>query len=192
MKVSGLFYFVRSRYDEFKDKLVSAYKTLSSRIGDPLDESKLIGPLHTKDSVSIFESTVNKAREAGASIEAGGEKISGPGYYVQPTLISGLAHDHPLVIDETFVPITYLLKCNSLQEAIAWNNEVPHGLSSSLFSSNLGSIFNWLGPKGSDCGIVNVNIPTNGAEIGGAFGGEKHTGGGRESGSDSWKQYMRR
>uniref|UniRef100_UPI003AAC436C alpha-aminoadipic semialdehyde dehydrogenase isoform X2 n=1 Tax=Centroberyx gerrardi TaxID=166262 RepID=UPI003AAC436C len=115
-----------------------------------------------------------------------------PGNYVEPTIITGLAHDAPIVHTETFVPILYVLKFKTEEEAFAWNNEVKQGLSSSIFTKDMGRVFRWLGPKGSDCGIVNVNIPTSGAEIGGAFGGEKHTGGGRESGSDSWKQYMRR
>uniref|UniRef100_A0A4W5LPM4 aldehyde dehydrogenase (NAD(+)) n=1 Tax=Hucho hucho TaxID=62062 RepID=A0A4W5LPM4_9TELE len=115
-----------------------------------------------------------------------------PGNYVEPTIITGLAHDAPIVHTETFVPILYVLKFQTEEEAFAWNNEVKQGLSSSIFTKDMGRVFRWLGPKGSDCGIVNVNIPTSGAEIGGAFGGEKHTGGGRESGSDSWKQYMRR
>uniref|UniRef100_A0AAY4APW9 aldehyde dehydrogenase (NAD(+)) n=1 Tax=Denticeps clupeoides TaxID=299321 RepID=A0AAY4APW9_9TELE len=115
-----------------------------------------------------------------------------PGNYVEPTIITGLAHNAAIVHTETFVPILYVLKFKTEEEAFSWNNEVKQGLSSSIFTKDLGRIFRWLGPKGSDCGIVNVNIPTSGAEIGGAFGGEKHTGGGRESGSDSWKQYMRR
>uniref|UniRef100_A0A8C2UMZ5 aldehyde dehydrogenase (NAD(+)) n=1 Tax=Chinchilla lanigera TaxID=34839 RepID=A0A8C2UMZ5_CHILA len=115
-----------------------------------------------------------------------------PGNYVEPTIVTGLAHDAPIVHTETFAPILYVIKFKDEEEAFAWNNEVKQGLSSSIFTKDLGRIFRWLGPKGSDCGVVNVNIPTNGAEIGGAFGGEKHTGGGRESGSDAWKQYMRR
>lgn len=103
-----------------------------------------------------------------------------------------MAHDSELVHTETFAPILYILKCKDLDEAIAWNNEVSQGLSSSLFTTNMQNLFKWIGPKGSDTGLVNLNIPTSGAEIGGAFGGEKATGGGRESGSDAWKQYMRR
>lgn len=114
------------------------------------------------------------------------------GNYVEPTIVTGLKPNSPVVQKETFAPIVYFLKTSSLEEAIEINNSVDQGLSSSLFTKDLGSIFRWLGPHGSDCGIVNVNIPTSGAEIGGAFGGEKETGGGRESGSDSWKQYMRR
>uniref|UniRef100_A0A7N5P8L9 aldehyde dehydrogenase (NAD(+)) n=1 Tax=Ailuropoda melanoleuca TaxID=9646 RepID=A0A7N5P8L9_AILME len=115
-----------------------------------------------------------------------------PGNYVEPTIVTGLAHDASIAHTETFAPILYVFKFKNEEEVFAWNNEVKQGLSSSIFTKDLGRIFRWLGPKGSDCGIVNVNIPTSGAEIGGAFGGEKHTGGGRESGSDAWKQYMRR
>ena len=115
-----------------------------------------------------------------------------PGFFVQPTIITGLKPNDSVVMNECFAPILYVLKCKDMDEAIIINNSVDQGLSSSMFTQNLGQIFKWLGPKGSDCGIVNINIPTSGAEIGGAFGGEKHTGGGRESGSDSWKQYMRR
>uniref|UniRef100_A0A8C3L154 aldehyde dehydrogenase (NAD(+)) n=1 Tax=Chrysolophus pictus TaxID=9089 RepID=A0A8C3L154_CHRPC len=118
--------------------------------------------------------------------------INRPGNYVEPTIVIGLAHNAPIVHTETFAPILYALKFKEEEEVFAWNNEVKQGLSSSIFTRDLGRIFRWLGPKGSDCGIVNVNIPTSGAEIGGAFGGEKHTGGGRESGSDSWKLYMKR
>lgn len=115
-----------------------------------------------------------------------------PGNYVEPTIVTGLAHDAAIAHTETFAPILYVFKFKDEDEVFAWNNEVKQGLSSSIFTKDLGRIFRWLGPRGSDCGIVNVNIPTSGAEIGGAFGGEKHTGGGRESGSDAWKQYMRR
>ncbi|XP_011945494.1 PREDICTED: alpha-aminoadipic semialdehyde dehydrogenase [Cercocebus atys] len=115
-----------------------------------------------------------------------------PGNYVEPTIVTGLAHDASIAHTETFAPILYVFKFKNEEEVFAWNNEVKQGLSSSIFTKDLGRIFRWLGPKGSDCGIVNVNIPTSGAEIGGAFGGEKHTGGGRESGSDAWKHYMRR
>ncbi|CAH7020884.1 Aldh7a1 [Phodopus roborovskii] len=115
-----------------------------------------------------------------------------PGNYVEPTIVTGLAHNAPIVHEETFAPILYIFKFKKEEDVFAWNNEVKQGLSSSIFTKDLGRIFRWIGPKGSDCGIVNVNIPTSGAEIGGAFGGEKHTGGGRESGSDAWKQYMRR
>lgn len=111
---------------------------------------------------------------------------------MEPTIVTGLSHDAEIVHRESFVPLLYVLKCKSFEEAVSYNNEVKQGLSSSIFTKDISKVFNWMGPLGSDCGIVNVNIPTSGAEIGGAFGGEKHTGGGRESGSDAWKAYMRR
>eukprot|EP00116_Pleurobrachia_bachei_P011202 sb/3471464/ len=126
----------------------------------------------------------------GGKIEVGGNVLHGR--YVEPTIITGLPHDCDLVKRETFAPILYVLPHNSFEEAVAINNEVAQGLSSSVFTKNTEYIFRWVGPEGADSGIANVNIPTNGAEIGGAFGGEKETGGGRESGSDAWKQYCRR
>uniref|UniRef100_A0A674PIJ4 Aldehyde dehydrogenase 7 family, member A1 n=1 Tax=Takifugu rubripes TaxID=31033 RepID=A0A674PIJ4_TAKRU len=145
-----------------------------------------------KQAVEQYIAAVEQAKQQGGTVVCGGKVMDRPGNYVEPTIITGLAHDAPIVQTETFVPILYVLKFQTEEEAFAWNNEVKQGLSSSIFTTNLERVFRWLGPKGSDCGIVNVNIPTSGAEIGGAFGGEKHTGGGRESGSDSWKQYMRR
>uniref|UniRef100_A0A7N8YLM3 aldehyde dehydrogenase (NAD(+)) n=1 Tax=Mastacembelus armatus TaxID=205130 RepID=A0A7N8YLM3_9TELE len=152
----------------------------------------LYGPLHTKQAVDQYLAAIQQAKQQGGTMVCGGKVMDRPGNYVEPTIITGLAHDAPIVHTETFVPILYVLKFKTEEEAFAWNNEVKQGLSSSIFTKDMGRVFRWLGPKGSDCGIVNVNIPTSGAEIGGAFGGEKHTGGGRESGSDSWKQYMRR
>uniref|UniRef100_A0A8C3L3P9 Alpha-aminoadipic semialdehyde dehydrogenase n=1 Tax=Chrysolophus pictus TaxID=9089 RepID=A0A8C3L3P9_CHRPC len=152
----------------------------------------LYGPLHTKEAVKMFLDAVEQAKQQGGSVVYGGKVINRPGNYVEPTIVIGLAHNAPIVHTETFAPILYALKFKEEEEVFAWNNEVKQGLSSSIFTRDLGRIFRWLGPKGSDCGIVNVNIPTSGAEIGGAFGGEKHTGGGRESGSDSWKLYMKR
>uniref|UniRef100_A0A3B3HNF1 Aldehyde dehydrogenase 7 family, member A1 n=1 Tax=Oryzias latipes TaxID=8090 RepID=A0A3B3HNF1_ORYLA len=162
------------------------------RIGDPWDPNTLYGPLHTKQAVEQYLAAVEQAKQQGGTIVCGGKVMDRPGNYVEPTIITGLPHNAPIVHTETFVPILYVLKFKTEEEAFAWNNEVQQGLSSSIFTKDMGRVFRWLGPKGSDCGIVNVNIPTSGAEIGGAFGGEKHTGGGRESGSDSWKQYMRR
>lgn len=179
-------------YDEVLKRLKTAYSQVTSRIGDPLDDNVLIGPLHSQISLDKYIKTIADIKKAGGVIELGGKVLDRLGYYVEPTIVTGLNHDHPLVHSECFAPILYVLKANSVEEAISWNNEVTQGLSSSLFTQNISNIFKWIGPKGSDCGIVNVNIPTSGAEIGGAFGGEKHTGGGRESGSDSWKQYMRR
>jgi len=179
-------------YDEVVSRLKKAYSQISNRVGDPLENGTLIGPLHNPHAVELFKNAVKQAVAQGGKIEIGGKVLDKPGNFVEPTIVTGLKYDDDLVKTETFVPIVYVLKTKSLDEAIHWNNDVDQGLSSSIFTENFGNVFQWLGPKGSDCGIVNVNIPTSGAEIGGAFGGEKHTGGGRESGSDSWKQYVRR
>lgn len=181
-----------SLYDQVLAGLIKAYGSVLTRIGDPLDDGTLYGPMHSKVGVEGYKKSIEEAVAMGGKIEFGGKVIEREGHYVEPTIITGLAHDAPVVLRETFAPIVYVLKCKSVDEAIEWNNEVEQGLSSSLFTQNVGNIFKWIGPTGSDCGIVNVNIPTSGAEIGGAFGGEKATGGGRESGSDAWKQYMRR
>jgi len=178
-----------SVYDEVTARLVTAYKQI--KVGNPLHAGILCGPLHTKHAVGQFQNAIQRAVAEGGQILSGGKTIEGAGNFVQPTIIA-TKHDSKIVLEETFVPILYVMKCKSLDEAIAYNNEASQGLSSSLFTKNMEHIFKWTGPLGSDCGIVNVNIPTSGAEIGGAFGGEKETGGGRESGSDSWKQYMRR
>lgn len=178
-----------SVYDKFVERMAAAYKTIKS--GDPLQEGVLLGPLHTKMAVSQFKDGIEAAKKQGGKVLVGGGVIAGPGNYVEPTIIE-IGHDAPVVQHELFAPVTYVMKFKTLDEAIQWNNEVPQGLSSTLFTKNLQHYFNWVGPAGSDCGIVNCNIGTSGAEIGGAFGGEKETGGGRESGSDSWKQYMRR
>lgn len=177
-------------HDEVVDRLKKAYAQL--RIGDPLDEGVNYGPLHSPQGIDLYKAAVADAVALGGRVECGGKVIERPGNFVEPTIISGLSHNAPVVHKETFAPIVYALKSKSLEEAIEWNNEVKQGLSSSLFTRDMANVYKWIGPKGSDCGIVNVNIPTSGAEIGGAFGGEKHTGGGRESGSDAWKQYMRR
>ncbi|KAM7249330.1 hypothetical protein ACFE04_026194 [Oxalis oulophora] len=169
-------------YDTVLDNIVKAYGGVVKRLGDPLDKNTLYGPLHNQMAVDKFKNAVNDAVRAGGKIEFGGK----------PTIITGLEPTSSVVLKETFAPIVYVFKYDLLEEAILINNEVQQGLSSSIFTNDISRLFKWIGPKGSDCGIVNVNIPTSGAEIGGAFGGEKHTGGGRESGSDSWKQYMRR
>ncbi|XP_076047135.1 aldehyde dehydrogenase 7 family member A1 [Oratosquilla oratoria] len=179
-------------HDEIRDRLVKSYGSIMSRIGDPLDDGVLYGPMHSQMGIDGYLATIEEAKKLGGKIEYGGNVIEREGHFVEPTIITGLPHDSPVVHRETFAPIVYLIKCSNLEEGIKYNNEVKQGLSSSLFTSSLGNVFKWMGPKGSDCGIINVNIPTNGAEIGGAFGGEKHTGGGRESGSDAWKLYMRR
>ncbi|XP_015111476.1 putative aldehyde dehydrogenase family 7 member A1 homolog [Diachasma alloeum] len=178
--------------DEFVGRLKIAFKSILARVGDPLEDNTLYGPLHNQGAVDNYKATVAEAMAAGGTIEFGGKQIDRPGFYVEPTIISGLPNDAEVVQSETFAPIVYILEANSIEDAIAQNNNVEQGLSSSLFTKNLSNVFQWIGPHGSDCGIVNVNIGTSGAEIGGAFGGEKATGGGRESGSDAWKQYMRR
>lgn len=179
-------------YDEFVSKLVKRYNNLLKRVGHPLDEATLYGPLHNLQAVENYKATIAEAVKLGGKIECGGKVINRPGFFVEPTIITNLPHDSPVVHKETFAPIVYILKAKNLNQAIEWNNEVDHGLSSSLFTTSIGSAFQWIGENGSDCGIVNINTSPSGAEIGGAFGGEKHTGGGRESGSDAWKQYVRR
>jgi len=177
-------------YDEFVSKLKKGYSNV--KIGDPVRESGVLcGPLHTKNAIEQYKGALEQAKQQGGKILFGGNVLKREGNFVEPTIVE-IPYNAPIVQHETFVPIVYVMKFKNLEEAIKINNSVEQGLSSSLFSKNPLSIFTWLGPNGSDCGIVNVNIPTNGAEIGGAFGGEKATGGGRESGSDSWKQYMRR
>lgn len=178
-----------SIYDAFVARMVKAYKTVS--IGSPLDSNTLMGPMHSPNGVREYLEGLEKIKAQGGRILTGGKKIAGPGNYVEPTIveIDPLA---PIVNEEIFAPIVYVFKFSTLEQAIAYNNGVPQGLSSALFTKNLQNYFKWVGPLGSDCGIVNCNIGTSGAEIGGAFGGEKETGGGRESGSDAWKQYCRR
>jgi aldehyde dehydrogenase family 7 protein A1 len=178
-----------SLYESFKERLVAAYSTV--RIGDPLDSVNLMGPLHTQAAVKEFTDGIETIKAQGGVIIRGGCVVERPGFYVEPTIVE-INHNAPIVREELFVPILYLIKFKTLDEAIAINNEVPQGLASGLFTMNMRNMWQWLGPKGSDCGLVNVNMATSGAEIGGAFGGEKETGEGRESGSDSWKQYMRR
>merc|ERR1712180_115054 len=179
-------------YDEVLVRLKTAYNSFLSKVGDPLDDGVLYGPMHSQQGVDGYLDAIKTVKQLGGTIECGGKTIDREGYYVEPTIVTGLPHDASIIHKETFAPIVYVLKCESLEEAVSWNNEVAQGLSSSLFTQNIGNVFKWLGPKGSDCGIININIPTNGAEIGGAFGGNKATGGGRESGSDAWKQYMKR
>eukprot|EP01135_Chromosphaera_perkinsii_P000883 Nk52_evm46s152 gene=Nk52_evmTU46s152 len=176
-------------HDQIVEKLVKAYGNV--RIGNPLDEGILCGPLHTSNAVNAYQDCLKKATEQGGKILCGGKTLDRPGNFVEPTVVS-ISTGAEVTKNEVFVPILYVMKVKSLDEAIDLNNDVRQGLSSSLFSQNPKNIFKWIGPSGADTGIVNVNIPTNGAEIGGAFGGEKETGGGRESGSDAWQQYMRR
>ncbi|TPX43209.1 hypothetical protein SeMB42_g04030 [Synchytrium endobioticum] len=176
-------------HDEFMDRLVRAYSQV--KIGDQLEDGTLCGPLHTKSAVCQFKKGVEEIKSQGGKIIYGGSVIEGPGNFVQPT-ISCIEPEAPIVQHEVFVPILHTSPFKTLEQAIGWNNGVRQGLSSSLFTRDIQNVFTWTSATGSDCGIVNVNIPTNGAEIGGAFGGHKETGSGTESGSDSWKQYMRR
>ena len=182
-----------SVYEEVKSKLASAYKQL--KIGTPLDESNHVGPLIDKDAVNMYLNAIEKAKEEGGNVLVEGGVLEGEGYesgcYVKPVIIEAKNH-FEIVQDETFAPILYVMKYSTLEEAIDMQNGVKQGLSSSIMTSNLREAEMFLSAAGSDCGIANVNIGTSGAEIGGAFGGEKETGGGRESGSDAWKIYMRR
>ena len=172
--------------------MVKAYPKFNDKMGDPLDPNTLMGPLHLPVGVENYLKGVEEIKAQGGKILYGGEKVTSmQGNYVLPT-IAAINHDAAIVKNEIFGPILYVFKFSTIEEVIEWNNEVPQGLSSALFTKNLQNMFKWVGPTGSDCGLVNCNIGTSGAEIGGAFGGEKETGGGRESGSDAWKQYMRR
>jgi aldehyde dehydrogenase (NAD+) len=178
-----------SRAEELETRLVHAYSQI--RIGDPLDPATLMGPLIDEAARECFLATIAELKALDASIVCGGEARPGPGYFVQPTIVR--AENHWAVVQrETFAPILYLLRYSRLEDAIALNNAVPQGLSSALFTQNLRHAELYLSAAGSDCGLANINVGTSGAEIGGAFGGEKETGGGREAGSDAWKAYMRR
>lgn len=182
-------------YDQFKEKLVNSYKSLDARIGHPLNPETLIGPLIDKQAVTAMQDSIARVEQEGGKLLYGGEVLEGEGYetgtYVRPAIVEA-RRDCETVHHETFAPILYLIKYEKLEEAIEINNEVPQGLSSAIFTENMKESEKFLSLLGSDCGIANVNIGTSGAEIGGAFGGEKETGGGRESGSDAWKAYMRR
>ena len=178
-----------SIYEDLKKRLISAYKQVN--IGDPLEKDTLMGPLVNKNAVNDFSNAIERAIENGGEILYGGTTIDGPGNFVTPTIVSA-ENDWDIVQEETFAPVLYLMKYNSFDDAILMHNDVPQGLSSAMFTTNVKNAEKFLSSTGSDCGIANINIGTSGAEIGGAFGGEKETGGGRESGSDSWKQYMRR
>ncbi|RPE12776.1 aldehyde dehydrogenase family protein [Chitinophaga lutea] len=180
-------------YDRFRDKLVHAYGQL--RIGNPLDEANHVGPLIDKAAVDTYLRAIAACREQGGRFLVEGGVLEGQGYesgcYVKPC-IAEVQPQFPVVQTETFAPILYLMKYSTLEEAVAMQNDVPQGLSSAIMTMDLREAEYFLSAAGSDCGIANVNIGTSGAEIGGAFGGEKETGGGRESGSDAWKAYMRR
>jgi aldehyde dehydrogenase (NAD+) len=177
-------------YDEIKNRLQGIYQSV--KIGDPLDPGTLVGPLIDQGAVDAMQVALKKVKAEGGSVVCGGEVLENmEGHYVKPAICEVENH-YQIVQDETFAPILYLIKYKTLDEAIALHNGVRQGLSSSIFTLNMREAETFLSHRGSDCGIANVNIGTSGAEIGGAFGGEKETGGGRESGSDSWKAYMRR
>ncbi len=174
---------------EFTQRLVRAYQSV--RIGDPLDDKTLMGPLIDRQAVDQMMAALEQATAAGGEILTGGKRLNRKGFFVEPTIVKARP-DMAIVQEETFAPILYLIEFEQLEEAIGWHNGVRQGLSSALFTNRLPDAERFLSPAGSDCGIANINIGTSGAEIGGAFGGEKETGGGREAGSDAWKAYMRR
>ncbi len=179
----------QAKRDELERRLIQAYRQV--RIGDPLASGTLMGPLIDAPAVARFEAALAAARSAGGEILTGGKVLPGPGHFVEPTIVRA-RNDWSIVQTETFAPILYVIGFQTLDEAIELQNSAAHGLSSALFTDRLQYAEQFLSAAGSDCGIANINIGTSGAEIGGAFGGEKDTGGGRESGSDAWKAYMRR
>jgi aldehyde dehydrogenase (NAD+) len=178
-----------SLVSDVERRLVAGYRQV--RIGNPLDREVLMGPLVGASAVRQYEAALEDAKAQGGTILCGGTVLPGPGFFVEPTIVRA-RHDMPVVRHETFAPILYLIPFATLEEAIALHNDTDYGLSSAIFTDRLQHAERFLSASGSDCGIANVNIGTSGAEIGGAFGGEKDTGGGREAGSDSWKAYMRR
>jgi len=181
----------RGVVDDLVERLRRAYATVS--IGDPLEEGVLMGPLYSERAVEAYLGALEKAREQGGEVICGGARVDRPGFFVEPAIVRAPAQEgFPIAFEETFAPILYVFEVDDLDQAIAAHNAVPQGLSSACFTESLRSAERFLSAVGSDCGIANVNIGTSGAEIGGAFGGEKETGGGRESGSDAWKAYMRR
>jgi aldehyde dehydrogenase (NAD+) len=180
----------RAVHDQVLSRLVRAYADV--RIGHPLAPGTLMGPLIDAAAVTAFREAVEEATAAGGLVVHGGRVLPGPGHWVEPTVIAGIDPHAAVVQRETFAPILYVIPYDSLDEAIAINNAVPQGLSSAIFTRDVRAAERFLAASGSDCGIANVNVGTSGAEIGGAFGGEKETGGGREAGSDAWQAYMRR
>ena len=174
-----------------RERLVAAYRSV--KIGDPLEDGVLMGPLVTRAAVERYTAAVAAARAQGGEVLHGGRVLDRPGNFVEPTLVAAPGHERfPIAWEETFAPILYLFEVAGLDEALRAHNAVPQGLSSAIFTDSLRAAEQFLSAEGSDCGIANVNTGTSGAEIGGAFGGEKETGGGRESGSDAWRAYMRR
>lgn len=179
----------RSRSQTLEERLVRAYSQV--RIGNPMEPGTLMGPLIDARAVERYSAAIQAAKRAGGTVLCGDKTLEGPGHFVMPAIIRA-QHDWDIVRTETFAPILYVIEYDSLEAAIQMHNAVDHGLSSAIFTTNLQHAERFLAATGSDCGIANVNIGTSGAEIGGAFGGEKDTGGGRESGSDAWQAYMRR
>jgi aldehyde dehydrogenase (NAD+) len=182
-----------SIHDAVVDTLVKAYGQVEQKIGDPTLSTTLMGPLNSPEAVTAFLAAIEQAKAAGGTVRTGGKALTDrKGNFVLPTIVTGLKNTDTVVQTETFAPILYVMPFDTLDDAIAEQNAVPQGLSSAIFTQDLKAAEQYLSAAGSDCGIANVNIGTSGAEIGGAFGGEKETGGGRESGSDAWKVYMRR
>jgi aldehyde dehydrogenase (NAD+) len=182
-----------SIFDTVLDTLVKAYKQVEGKIGDPTLPTTLMGPLNSPEAVQGYLAALERIKAAGGQVRTGGAALTDrKGNFVLPTIVTGVKNSDEVVQTETFAPILYVMPFKTLDEAIDMQNDVPQGLSSSIFTNNLRAAEQFLSAAGSDCGIANVNIGTSGAEIGGAFGGEKETGGGRESGSDAWKVYMRR
>ena len=179
----------KSLIDSLSNKLVNAYNQV--KIGNPLDDNTLMGPLIDEAATSDYLNAIKLAIDEGGELLFGGNVLDKDGFYVEPTIIK-VKSDFKIIKEETFAPILYVMEYDSLNEAIEIHNNVPQGLSSAIFTNSIKNSERFLSARGSDCGIANVNIGTSGAEIGGAFGGEKETGGGRESGSDAWKAYMRR
>jgi aldehyde dehydrogenase (NAD+) len=178
-----------SIHDRVLERLAGIYRRI--RIGDPWDDSVLMGPLISEGAVEAMMAALDAARQQGGEVVHGGNRLPRPGFFVEPALVKARA-EMPIVGEETFAPILYVMSYRTIDEAIAIQNAVEQGLTSAIFTNDLRQAEQFLSPEGSDCGIANVNIGTSGAEIGGAFGGEKSTGGGREAGSDAWKSYMRR
>lgn len=178
-----------SIYALTKDALINAYKQVT--VGDPLDTNNLMGPVIDEKAIDTFKQVINEAKQQGAKVIYGGNVLDKKGYYVEPTIIE-VTPDMPIVKKENFCPILFIVKYQTLDEAIHIHNDVDHGLSSAIFTQNLQACEQFLSASGGDCGIANVNMGTSGAEIGGSFGGEKATGNSREAGSDTWKSYMRR
>ncbi len=178
-----------SVYDQVKERLLSIYENIN--IGNPLEPETLVGPMIDQDAVDMMQNALKQVEKEGGKVLCGGDVLDREGFYVRPA-IAEAKNEYTIVQEETFAPILYLIKYSTIDEAMAMHNGVKQGLSSSMFTLNMREAENFLSAHGSDCGIANINIGTSGAEIGGAFGGEKETGGGRESGSDAWKAYMRR